>query len=273
MAANGITLYTATFDRANKELMRDLGLSYYDIFKDQMRMLVELLYHYTPPPTKGNRGKRGGRKGGKAIILQDLYWVAEGRSPGYIKMIMDRFGGSFVTGEFTKKGGETYLIENAHFATSEHQLKQWHESKRKGRGIVFTHKGHVSKDIGRWTPRDKMYVPNSVFTKYLAKRQKEVGKLKDGWAKALSDLGSSLPPAWVKRAGGIQGQFGLASGDAKIPPKTATLAKMNISAWNDTPYIRDADGMVKRAEKVRLIDVKKRLNVRMEQLAKGMSAA
>lgn len=268
MSETALYLDTREFRREANRFVRETGKDLSVVYKDIMRVLVETLYHWTPPPTKGNRGSRGGRAGGKAIINQDVNWIVDDKPMSWMNILYERFGGETGAGqEWRTKSGRIWLIDSIKLnrAGNLNTVDQWHKSKRKSRGRVFTHKGDETEDIGRWKSRDKMFVPKGTTKRYIRDVHKRVGKLKDAWANALHATGSKLPLAWVRKAGGMPGHYGTPSGGYKDAINNQEW-KGYLEATAKAAYMRDSDRFVARAhDYVQRNIMQKRLERWMEQ--------
>ena len=226
---NGITLNTALFDASMKQLVKELGLSTFDIFKDQMRLLIEKLYQFTPPATKS---------AGSKLVSSQLGHMFYGVDDEDTLLTIHAIASS--KGDFKGSPPHRILV-----GADVNELSQIHTSHRDSRGRVY-------KSV---TP---YWVSMQTLNKLRTQVKKRVGRLKFGWASALQAFGSTKLQGWVRRAGGHSGVFGLSSGGHKIT-MNKSLTKGSMSGWNDTPYIRDIDGMTRRAEQVRLKGIKKHL--------------
>lgn len=236
------------FERFQREVGGDDAFGVY--FLEVMKLLVETCYHWTAPPTKGNRGARGGRKGGKSIVAQDVAWMTAGVSQRYLDLLQFKFGnGPIAATEFRNKNGETYLIDNVivNASGSVADIERYHQSRRKANGRVLTHATQTSQNIGRWSPRDKMLMTKEVRDSYIKNTQKRVGKLKSGWLYALEQTKSKLPPGWVAKAGNMAGHSGFAPAGGFENALKPTQWEGYMAAVNRVPYFRDSDGFMKRA--------------------------
>jgi len=236
------------FERFQRESGKDLHV----YMKESMRLLVETCYHWTAPPTKGNRGSRGGRKGGQAIIARDIYWMTAAVSQKYLDVLHNAFGSVEIPmSEFRRKDGTTYLIENVivNVDGSPDMTTRYHRERRHANGRVLTHADRTTQDIGRWSPRNKMLMTKEARDKYIKDTQRRVGKLKGGWSYALDQLDSKLPPGWVGSAGNMNGHSGIQpSGgfeDAILPEQWSG----SMTAINRVSYFRDPEGFMARAHK------------------------
>lgn len=242
-------VWEQTFEHGFQRFAEETGRSLHEFMEfEVMRVLVETCYHWTPPPTKGNVGSRGGRLGGQATVTQDIRWAFTEVSDAYLRILEERFGtGPIIGREFRRKDGTVYLIDHVYVnrSGSHDVMARYHQSRRKSNGRVLTHAGSVDENIGRWRPRDKMLVPEGARANYIKSVNVRVGKLKAGWSPALSAVRSSrLPPGWVGKAGATSGASGQASGS--YSNQMVGFAG-SITATNDTAYFRDLDGFMRRA--------------------------
>lgn len=242
MSEGQVFVWNKTFEQSAQKFINATGKDLNVLMKEVMRVLVETLYHWTPPPTKGNRGSRGGRAGGKAVVKDDIYKVAEGREKGYLDFLYGAFGGTVEDVVLYKKGtGQTYRLSNVTVDPTGKDLQRRHFDRRRRRGGV---PGRASQDGSDVT--NKVLTKYSAVKRYVRDTQKRVGKLKDAWTPALNKVDSKLPPAWVKTAGSLSGKYGTPSGSFSqnvIPGKW----KGKMIATARSAYMRDADGFVRRA--------------------------
>lgn len=241
---------TKNFKDGFKKFTEATGKDLKEYMREVMKLLVETCYHWTPPPTKGNRGERGGQKGGKAVIAQDIYWITAAVSERYLGILYNAFGEEIISGRFKRKDGSTYLIElvNINYSGGEAAVDRYHESRRKQNGRVLTHAGRTSVNIGRWKPRNKMLMSKEVRDRYLKNTQKRVGKLKSGWGYALEQVKSKLPPNWVGNAGNLKGHSGFAPSGG-FEDKMTEEWSGHMDAINKVRYFRDIDGFMNRAHR------------------------
>lgn len=243
-------VWTSNFQSGFDRFAAETGLGLKDITNQLFRILIETCYKWTPTPTGGNRGSRGGREGGLYTVAQDIYWITAAVSQDYLDMLYERFGGGeFSVNEFRKKDGSVYLIENVvvNPSGSISQTEFYHKSMRKTNGRTLTHAGSTDKSIGRWKPRNKMLMTKQARDRYIKYVQARVGKLKSGWATALDQLGSKALDGWAGNAGGMMGMSGFAKGsDVKNTIEPDTWSG-KVEASNDTAYFRDLDGFMDRA--------------------------
>lgn len=225
-------------------------------------MLVETMYHWTAPPTKGNRGSRGGRAGGKALVRDDIYKVAEGRELGYVNFLYERFGPNINDVELYKKGGvDKYRLFNVQISPSGDALSDFHKQKRSRGGRVLG-KVRDGSDV-----KNKVLSPYAKVNKYVRETQKRVGKMKAGWTTALRAVDSKLPPTWVQTAGGSAGHYGTARGSYIDETRSAEMSG-SATAINSTPYARDNDGMQRRAEKQTMLFLQKHGDKWLDRMVK-----
>jgi len=273
--ATGIYLDTPAFRKAAKEFTSATGKELHVLTSEVMRVLVETLYHWTAPPTKGNTGSRGGREGGMAMINQDVHWIVHEPPNSWLMNLYKRYGNTTIVGkEWRKKDGEVWLIDQVTIDTTGNlsTIDQWHKKNRKSRGRVLTHAGSVTEDIGRWKPRNKMFVPKGTKDRYIQSVHKRVGKMKAGWSEALKALKSTrVPAAWVKSAGSMAGHFGTASGSYSEKLDTENWSG-DMVALNTTAYGRDQDAFQQRAhEYVQKNVLQKRMETWLESMIKKHS--
>jgi hypothetical protein len=262
--ATGIYLDTPAFRKAAKEFTSATGKDLHLLTTEVMRVLVETLYHWTAPPTKGNMGSRGGREGGKAMVKDDIYKAAEGRELGYINFLYERFGSNIESAELYKKGTKTkYQLLNVQVDPSGNDVDAYHRGKRNNRGNVIGNKTQKGGNVS-----GKLFTTYDRVAKHIAETQKRVGKMKAGWGEALRQLKSKLPPAWVDKAGSMPGHFGLAVGTYSENLDTENWSG-DLTALNKTPYSRDQDGLQRRAhEYVQKNVLQKRMETWLESMIK-----
>lgn len=235
--SDGISEFTRRVSNEPKLFLREV-----------FRVYLETLYHWTAPPTKGNMGSRGGRKGGKATVAGDIAAVMHPIDPTYHDILDRAFGPEIVAREFRYKGGGTYLIDRATLlGNHESTLTSWHQGKRRAGGRTERIGMNANNNqTGRWKPQNKGYVSgNRPFIKYVENVQKRVGKLKSGWAYPLDLVGSKLPDAWVSSAGEEAGASGRAPAGGYREEFSEDTFAGTIEAENNVSYFRD-DGFMQR---------------------------
>lgn len=244
-------VWTSQLSDGISEFVRRVGKDQSVVVRELMRVYLETLYHWTAPPTKGNMGSRGGRKGGKAMVAGDIAAVMHPITPDYYDMLDRAFGPDIVAKEYGKKDGTIYLIDRATLIGSDKSsLESWHHGNRQAGGRT----GRVgmnanNNQTGRWKPANKGYVRgNGPFKRYSEGVQKRVGKLKSGWAYPLDLVGSKLPDSWASTAGEESGASGIApSGGYREEFPESTFGG-TIEAENNVSYFRD-DGFMERGRR------------------------
>lgn len=260
-----ILTWQKTFASGFKRFQEKTGKDLPVFGRELMRVLVETMYHWTPPPTKGNRGSRGGRAGGKAAIKDDIYKVVEGRQLGYLKLLNEIYGGHIENATWKKKNSSNaYTLTNVVIDTSGEKIRGQHFSKRTRRGGV---PGRAAKDGSNVS--NKVLAPYAKVNKYVRETQKRVGKLKSGWAPALKELKSKLPPRWVLSANSMHGMNGPSSGRYTEDLRKKSAWKTSFVATARSPYMRDSDGFTRRAHKyVENVVMGRRLNSWVDSMIK-----
>lgn len=234
---------TEGFQEGFKKFQNATGKDLPTFGREVMRVLVETCYHWTPPPTKGNRGMRGGRKGGKAAVQDDIYAIAEGRQPAYLDFLMKIYGSEVPFAKFTKgETGEEYRLHQVKIDRRGSNLSAYHYSRRNHRGRTPKNRQRDGSDV-----TNKVLTPYSKLTKYIRQEQKRVGKLKGAWVRPLIELRSKLPPAWVRNARGLPGQSGPPSGTLSEDTKQKNIFVANYTATAKAEYMREFDGFMRRA--------------------------
>jgi hypothetical protein len=263
---------------------RETGLSAMDLYREAYRMLVETMYHWTAPPTKG-RGSSGGhsgaRKRSRALIGADIAKTTRGMSPGYIQMLMNVAGGSYIESLTLKnKAGQEYTLRNITLDPGGNRVDSHHQSRRRFGGRRSGRvPGRMRED--EWQ-QNKVYTIAQNFQRTQKNMMARVGKLKAGWTPALSQLGSKLPQAWVVKAGRISGASGAASGSGPGNAFVYTEDSMNAGSavsFNTTGYFRD-DSMESRAhaDTMRFLDrrgqqwIDRRISIANQRAAQEASA-
>lgn len=245
MSETALYLDTPEFRRQADKFVKLTGQDMKPLIYDIMAQMVQNLYAWTAPPTKGNRGSRGGRAGGKALVQDDIYKAAEGREQGYLDLLYRIYGGEINNAEWNKKGtGTKYTLRNVQISPSGDGVQDFHFGKRTRSGGV---PGRGQRDGSNVS--NKILMPYNKLNKYIRDTQRRVGKLKAGWVEALQQLNAKMPPGWVKTAGRMQGKYGTASGSFSDKSNLADMTG-DLTAINNTPYARDNDGMQRRAAKV-----------------------
>ena len=215
--------------------------------REGMRLMAEKLYGWTAPPTDGNKGSRGGRAGGKAMVDMSAAHIFAVREQEYIESLQNRFGGSTIaSGTINKERGNTFSNVVLNPSGDLSAMQAYHNGRRNHR-TGRTYATRPTYDRKGANVHDRMIVTAKALKRHTDAQKKLVGKLKAGWTEALKATGSTkYPPAWVKTAGGLPGMSGTASGQSED-----RIDYMNWSghwdAVNSTGYIRDPDGFVKRA--------------------------
>jgi hypothetical protein len=221
-----------------------------DAFKVYMReaykLMVEKLYGWTAPPTAGNKGSRGGQKGGKAMVEMSAAHVFAIREQEYINHLQQRFGGDkIVSGKISNKGENQFSNVSLNPAGDRVSMAAYHDSRRSHR-TGRTYATRPTYDRKGADVRDRMIVTKRAYDRHVKQEQMAVGKLKAGWGPALLAAQSKQPAGWVKTAGGVPGMFGTAKGSSE---DNINYAKWSGSwdAVNSTGYLRDEDGFINRA--------------------------
>lgn len=238
---------TKDFRDGFKRFQREAGGDLRTFMTEAMRVLVETCYHWTAPPTKGNRGSRGGRVGGKAMVESSLYSIVGIRQQEYLDMLERRFGGSHIdSGLISKKSGRQFTNVEINARGDQAQLDAYHKSRR-GYSGGRTYGRNTTYDKRGESVSNRMLMTQRTFDKYKKTVDRRVGKLKSGWQPALQAVKSKLPQSWVKTAGGLSGHNGQGRGDFSD--------RLNVDQWagellgsNDVPYFRN-DGFMDRAHK------------------------
>jgi hypothetical protein len=247
MASNGITLNSYEFRKAVEQVADKTGVSAADVLRDQMRLLVQTLYKWTPPPKKSagvNRVKAD---------LAKLFtpYLDESILQDYLDE-MDERGANLVYRTDSK--GNLYTIKRDQIVLDPITMREVHQQHRDRRGRV--------RNIGR---SSKYLVPLKMFRKYVKEVTKHVGKLRAGWMPAMALFNARSAPSWVadNRA------FGMLHGEAS--DRLNNDLKGMLVAENRVPYIRD-EGMLTRAMRLRTKDLEKNLDKRVDQIMRKHSA-
>lgn len=243
MTTQAAFVWTKEFKQGFREFQRKTGKDLPEFMTEAMRHLVETLYHWTPPPTRGNRGSRGGRAGGKATVKDDIYQVAEGREKGYLDLLQKIYGTHVEHATWRKKDtGQQYTLRNVTIDPTGRDLQRRHFERRVRRGGVPGRGADDGSDVA-----NKTLAKYSAVKRYVRDTQKRVGKLKDAWTPALRATGSKLPPRWVSVAGSLQGKSGTPSGSYDETQLKPQQWAGYLEATAKSEYMRDADGFVRRA--------------------------
>jgi len=242
-------IFTQQFSDGISDFVRRVGKEPAVLVRELMRVYLETLYHWTAPPTKGNMGSRGGRKGGKAMLAGDIAAVMHPITPTYYDLLERSFGTEIVGKEFSYKGGGKYTIDQAKLiGADESSLNQYHQSRRRNNGRTDRPgAGLGGSDTGRWAPGRKGLVRgNKPHKSYVETAQKRVGKLKSGWTFPMRECGSTkFPIDWVLDAGKESGASGTAPRGGFRQDFPEGSFGGTIEAENNVAYFRD-DGFMRR---------------------------
>ena len=235
-----VAQYRQQIDRFTRETGQDASVFFLELY----RMLVEVCYHWTAPPTKGRGAAAGGRSAGKKAVASDIYKTSRAVWPAYITFLQRIAGSSYIESlTLHRKGGGTYTLQNIHLNPSGNQsdLLNHHTARRQLMRNGRVPGRHNSSDPNR----NKMFTTARAVARFIRDEQRKVGKLKAGWSTALKSAGSKLPPAWVTRAGAISGTSGTASGTFARSVDREQFRGF-YEGTNRTPYFRDPS-MISRA--------------------------
>lgn len=214
--------------------------------REGYRLLTDTLYKWTAPPTAGNKGGRGGKKGGMAMVEASALNVFGVREAEYLFHLSERFGGNEISsGVVSAKTGLIFSKVKLNPFDDLAAMANYHQSRRNPRtGRTYATRPTYDKKGANVTNR--MLVTKHALDAHIKAEQRKVGKLKAGWMTALRDAQSKLPDPWSRNAASLPGMSGAASGES-----TDAIDYPNWSGYweaaNTTPYMRDETGIVKRA--------------------------
>lgn len=232
------------FQRFQKAVGTDTAFK--DYLREAYRLMAEKLYGWTAPPTEGNRGSRGGRAGGKAMVEMSAAHIFAIRERDYINHLVERFGGdTIVSGVVSAKNKNVFSNVKLNPSGDSGSMLEYHNSRRNAR-TGRTYATRATYDQRGADVRDRMMVTKAAYNRHVREQQKLAGKLKAGWAEALKDAQSKKPDAWSASAGGLPGMSGTAKGSSR------DMIDYDIwtgywEATNSTGYLRDIDGFIRRA--------------------------
>jgi hypothetical protein len=241
-------VFTQQLSDGISDFVRRVGGEPAVLVRELMRVYLETLYHWTAPPTRGNMGSRGGRKGGKAMVAGDIAAVMHPITPKYYDLLERSFGTEIVNKEFNYKGGGKYIIDQAKLiGADESSLNDYHQSRRRNNGRTDRPGAGLSGGgTGRWAPGRKGFARGDrPYARYVASAEKRVGKLKSGWEHPLSQVGSTMPHSWAKNAGQESGASGIAPAGSYREDLPEGTFGGSIEAENNVSYFRD-DGFMRR---------------------------
>ena len=211
-----IDLNTAQFRAAAQTAVRDLRANATELIREEARLFIGEFMKLTPPFAKGNYGKSLGNsadfEAGKKLITHDLAQVAGHAEEGFLHFVVKEFGGTTqIRKQFFKKGSKKpYLIDWDKVAFTTGELSKFHRRKmdKRGRPPNFYKMGERDRgrsdiNIGRWVAKEKLIVPNEVYSRYLADLIYNVGAAKATFNAAAMILGMKRIPPWVKRHGDL----------------------------------------------------------------------
>jgi len=113
-----------------------------------------------------------------------------------------------------KENGAVWVTDTANVrrSASGSDIARRHSRMRNSRGRVKYARDRSFREMALV---NKMHVPQAAYRKYLAKKQKRVGKLKGGWVAGLKYFGGTKsPPKWINQhsmwgsAGGTMSKSG-----------------------------------------------------------------
>jgi len=211
-----IDLNTAEFRMAAQRAVRELRANSTELIREEARLFIGEFMKLTPPFAKGNYGKSIGNsadfEAGKKLITHDLAQVAGHAEEGFLHFVVKEFGGTTqIRKQFFKKGSKKpYLIDWDKVAFTTGELSKFHRSKMDKRGRPPNHYkmgdksyGRADNNIGRWVAKQKLIVPNEVYSRYLADLIYNVGAAKATFNAAAMILGMKRIPPWVRRHGDL----------------------------------------------------------------------
>lgn len=239
-----VAKYRADIQRFKKETGLDASV----FFREMFRMLLELCYHYTAPPSKGRGATAGSaRNRGKGRVRADILKTTRTVSLGYLTFLQDITGSSYISQVvLNKKGGtSTYTLTNITLNRYGDQsvMDRYHQRRRSKHDGAVPGKHHSLF-------ADKMYSHERAVETYIDDSQRKVGKLKSGWALPLRRAGSNLPQGWVLAAGRIAGASGVAPYGSYAERVHEGEFRGSYMGQNNVSYFKDPDGMIARAHHI-----------------------
>ena len=193
---SGVTLDDSVFRRKIKLLAKHLNVDEKQLVTEQGALHAIDMAKATPPfavfPGGKSVGTKADLKVGRMGIAVDITNVCRSKDAGFIDFCAKTFGTGFVSKTMFKKGGGTYKIEYAAIGQSMAAVEKWHEERRQPSSGRTSYRQSINT----------MWVDEDLLSRYIAKRQENVGIAKAafmGAAKRVNPASKTRSPAWVKR--------------------------------------------------------------------------
>lgn len=191
------------FRAAMKEAVIKLKADGPQLVREETRLFIGEFMRRSPPFAGGNYGKSVGSpadyKAGEKTIVKDMAQVAGHGETGFLQFIASKFGTSEIKQQLYKKGTKkSYVIEWDKIVFSLGELMQYHRSKLNPYGRPPK---RSKATAGQWDGKEKIVVPNEVYTQYLKQLHDAIGSAKASFNAAALTLGLKPFPAWIKRHG------------------------------------------------------------------------
>lgn len=220
-----ITVESANFTNALRNLRRYVGAEAERLIKNESRLLVREFMNRTPPFDMKKKGGISGLSGnaqriGEKAVARDINYLVKGFDSGFLQSLQDWYGTTITDRVFTRKDGTDWLIDRTTITRSVGTIKQFHKSKRSRRrgNVPMAVSRRQSIDIGRHTSRDKIFTTHKVKSDYIKSKQANVGIGASGWNAAARALKAPIPK-WIKRHGygyGFFSQTGMGTNKYRI---------------------------------------------------------
>lgn len=220
------------------------------LLRDQMRLLVQTIIKWQPPPTYS-----AGRSAVRADLNKqvcalwneeakfDTLMVDAGNSKdGFVYRKMANPPANFQT---TAWGNVTKIPANR---------LDFDGSK------IYAMNRRVRNRRGRASATEYYVTSKRVLNKLVSSVQKRVGNLKRGWREAAAMVNAKIPDFALRAESGTSG----AASGSGTTGEDAQGPWMEIA--NTTPYIRDEGNMVRRAVEMREKDVAEHLEKRLAKI-------
>ena len=194
------------FRAQSRNLLRQLDIEEEPFIRGEAGLFAQTLAKVTPPfsgkPEMAGAGygtQKQNRQAGENAILGDMRNIFEVRDRGYLEFLHQTTGTlTNVRRTLRKKDGTPYLVDVDEINyTSTRRALNFHESKRNSRGRTPEYRG--DNTIGRWQPRDAMWITREIWNEVYSMLKLRVGWSKAQLAEAAVALGRPRPGKWVSR--------------------------------------------------------------------------
>jgi hypothetical protein len=274
--SKAFTLDDAVFKNKIRKLAKQHGLDETKFVKEQGALLARDFARMSPPyasfPKKsraqgpGYVGTKKDQLAGIGAIKKDSFhnFVVKDRS--YLDYVFDIMQTTRFIKRTIKRGdGTPYFLDIDYLNMgSVQEAIDFHRSQMRasdGRPSGST-KGGNDFEIGRWKPRNKMWIDHATFNKMLKIITKDVGELKASWIKAAIQLNpKTKAPAWV-----LKQMAGATGSGTMVSKKGSPTARIYASAYG-MRYV-DRTDIIRRVKLGRMEAMEKRLQYVFKQNAK-----